>query len=169
MTASHPFILVALATLGPLAAVLVGLLSVLAAAVATGRRPTLWRVVFNLGAVALTGAAMAWAYLAAGGSVSNPLETQLAPLTVAALVLFVVNSGLVSAAIALEKGQGLFLTWRETFGWNGWTYLMGLTIAIAMLAVIDAGLVWVLAVAAAPCWLLISFYRNHRARQVAVH
>ena len=79
-----------------------------------------------------------------------------------------VNSGLVTAAIALDKGQPPLETWRRTFGWNAWTYLTGLTITVAMLAVLESGLLWCLALAAAPCWLLASYYHAHARKLGAV-
>jgi hypothetical protein len=168
MTASHPFMLVALAAVGPLAAVLVGLTSVLTAAAGGGRLPRPSRLAFNLSAVVLTGSAMAWVFRACGGALGGSIEARLFPLSAAATALFAANTGLVSAVIALERSQGLLVTWRKTFAWNAWTYVVGLSIAVAMLAVLETSPVWGVILAAAPCWLLLVFYRSQGEAQAAL-
>jgi hypothetical protein len=168
MTASHPFMLVALAAVGPLAAVLVGLISVLTAAVAAERAPNPTRLAFNLSAVALTGSAMSWVFGACGGAAGGSIESHLLPLSAAAMALFAANTGLVSAVIALERSRGLLATWRETFAWNAWTYFVGLSIAVATLAALETSPVWGVLLAAAPCWLLIIFYRSQGEAQAAL-
>ena len=160
MIPTHPFILVALAALGPMAAVLVSVAGVVAAAIGGGRRPKAIRLAFNLGAVILSTAGASWAFFGVGGGFSQALGALMLPLATATAAFFVINSGLVTAAITIEKSQAYFATWKRTFSWSPWSYLMGLTVAVAMLAALDVALIWALVLAVAPCWLLVCFYRS---------
>ena len=164
MTPTHPFIFVALAALGPMPAVLAGLAGVAGAAVGGGRRPAAIRAAFNLGAVALSSAAASGAFLALRGDAVGDLGALMLPLAAAAVAFFIANTGLVTAAIAIEKRQGYFMTWKNTFSWTPWSYVTGLTLAVAMLAVLDASIAWGFLLVILPCWMLVLFYRSHAAK-----
>jgi len=162
ITASHPFIFLALATVGSLAAALVALAGVVGAALGRrGRLPLTIHFVFNLGTVVLSTAAAAGAFLVAGGRPGQALPALILPLVAATAAYFITNSGLVAGAIALETKQGLFSTWRTSFVWAAVPFATGLTLAIAMLAVLDTSLLWVLVLSLPPCWLLLMYYRAH--------
>ena len=116
ITATHPFIFLALAALGTMAAVLVALAGVVGAAL--GRRPRLaltMRSVLNLGAVCLSTTAASGVFLAVGGRPGQDLLSVMAPLAAATAAYFVANTSLVAVAIALEKRQGFFSIWRRSF------------------------------------------------------
>jgi hypothetical protein len=160
ITATHPFILLALASLSPMAAVVVALAGVLGAAIGRpGRWPAAMRLCFNLGAVALSTAAAAAVFLAMGGGSALDLVALLPPLACATVAFFAANTGLTTAAIALEKRQALFRTWAKSFLWTVVSYFSGLTVAVAMLSVRQAPLLWLLAIGLPACLLLVLFYR----------
>jgi hypothetical protein len=164
MTPTHPLILIGLALQGPMTAAAVGLGGVIGAACGRRRRSAPLRLPFNLGAVALSVSAAAWVFLAMGGRPGAALLDLLWPLAGATTLYFVMNSGLVSAAIAMERRQPLFRTWRVSFRWTIASYFAGLTLAALLLLVFQALGPWGLTLAIPPCWLLVSFYREHKKR-----
>ncbi len=172
VTASHPFIFLALATAGPFAAALVAMAGVVGAAGGRKRRlPLTIHFVFNLGAVVLSAAAASVLFLVAGGRPGQAVPSLIFPLSAATAAYFMTNSGLVAGAIAVEKRQGLFSTWRTSFVWMAAPFATGLTLAIAMLAVMEIGTLWVLVLSLPPCWLMVMYYRayanNRRLRGTA--
>jgi hypothetical protein len=157
---SQPFIFVAMAALRPTAAVVIAMIAVLAAASRDYGERTLLRLIFNLGAMLLTVAATWWLFTVLGGTAGKPLEALIFPLAAAVLAFFLINSILMAAVVAIDKEQHFTRTWRECFAWNAWCHFAGLTIAVAMLALLDHALIWCLLLAAAPCWLLSVYYRS---------
>ena len=173
LSATHPFIFCALVALGSLPAGLVGLAGVLggavAGAIARGRPPAARRLAFNLGAVFLSALAASGVFLAAGGGHPGQSLTSLVrPLGAAAVIYFLVNTGLVAAAISLEKNQPFARTWKVTFMWTAPSTFAGLPLAIAMLVVLSSSMLWTAALSIPACWSLRAFYRSHaQAREAA--
>jgi hypothetical protein len=163
ITATHPFILLALAAFGSMAAVLVAVAGVVAAVLGRGRRSSAVHVAFNLGAVILSTVAASWLFLALGGVPGERLGALLLPLAAATTIYFVANTGLVAAAIALDKRKPFVATWRSSFLWSTTSYFVGLPLAVVLLAVLDTNALWLLALSIPPCWLLVCFYRAHAA------
>jgi hypothetical protein len=164
MMPTHPLILIALALVGPIVAALAGVGGVFGAAWGRQSRPAAIRLAFNVGAALLSVSAASWAFLVAGGRPAADFVTLLWPLAGAMLTFFLVNSFLVSAAIALEKRQSLGRTWRRTFNWTAPAYFAGLTMAVlTLLAIRLFGPLGVI-LSLPPLWLLISFYREHKKR-----
>jgi signal transduction histidine kinase len=137
---------------------LVGLTGVL---VRPGRRIDPMRTAFNLGAVMLASSAASWAFLGTGGRVGGSLMASFGPLAAATAAYFLVNTGLVTFAIALQQRPPVMEVWRETFQWTTVSYFTGLTLAATMIAALQAWGLWVLALAIPPCWLLLAFYKAH--------
>jgi signal transduction histidine kinase len=162
LSATHPFVLLAVAVLGPLAAVLVALVGLIGILVRPGRRLDPMRTAFNLGAVTLASAAASWAFSATGGTVGGSLWVSFGPLAAATAAYFLVNTGLVTVAIAFQQRTPVLEVWRETFQWTAVSYFTGLTLAAVMIVAIQAWGLWVLALAIPPCWLLLAFYKAHR-------
>ena len=103
LTATHPVVLCALAVDGPATAVLTALAGV-AGSVLLRYRTRLSRCLpFNLGAVALSASAAAWIFELLGGAAAGNIEAMLWPLFAATTVYFLVNTGLVSIVVAVEK------------------------------------------------------------------
>ena len=167
VTTSHFFILVGLATLGPLGAILVGTAGVVGAALGKPARPSPLRLVFNLGGIALASTAASWTFSLTGGQPGQPLAESIGPLLLANLVFLVVNSGLVATAITLDKQLPLATTFRNCFSLIFVPYLAGFTFAAAVLMVFDVSATWALALALPPCWLLVVLYRASSARETA--
>jgi hypothetical protein len=164
LTTTHPVLLCALAALGAYPAVLVALAGVVSSRLAHARSTAPIRLVFNLAAVTVSTAAAAWSFTALGAVPGAPARELLWPLTCATTVYFLVNTGLVTPAIALEKGLGLGQVWKSTFASIGVSYATGLSVTVCMLLLLDGVGPWGLALAVPPVWLLVAFYRNHLAR-----
>jgi hypothetical protein len=161
LTAAHPFVFCALAAVGPLAAVLASLAGVLGAAFGRSIVPASRHFLFNLGSAVLC-AGSAWGVFAAlGGSAGGELTAIIGPLIAAALAYFVLNTGLLTVAVSLERNRGLLATWRCSCRWTFVPFIAGLTLAIAMLALIDVLIPWGILLALAPSWLLLTVYRAH--------
>jgi len=164
LTATHPVILAALAACGPRDAVTVAMAGVIAATIAGRGGGRAVRVAFNLAAVALSTALAGWSFVLLGGRVGAFEPATLPPLLAAAAAFFAANTGLVAAAVALERGQGLVETWKATFAWTAASYFSALSLAAGLLFLLRETGPWGLALGVPPCWLLLSFYGAHRRR-----
>jgi hypothetical protein len=159
MAPTQPFILLALAALGPLAGWIVSLGSVVGSLPMKHRRRSGMRLAFNMGTVPLSTAVASVVFMALGGAPgAEPLQL-VAPLTSAALTFFLCNTGLVAIAISLEKNRDLLSTWGGSFLWTLVPCLGGLSMALAMYVAIEISIAWVLLIGAPPCFLLVDFYR----------
>ena len=162
LSATHPFVLLAVAVLGPLDAMLVAVVGLTGILVRPGRRLDPMRTAFNLGAVTLASAAASGAFYATGGRVGGSLWVSFGPLAAATAAYFLVNTGLVTVAISFQQQTPVLAVWRETFQWTAVSYFTGLTLAAAMIVALQAWGLWALALAIPPCWLLLAFYKAHR-------
>lgn len=163
-TATHPFLLCALAVHGGVAAVVVAVAGVAAAIAGTRVRLRPSQVLFNLAEVVVSTCAAYWAFVLAGGTPGAALVGLLWPLTSATIVFFVTNSVLVTCVVALDRNGDPVALWRATFGWSLASYLSGLTLAVALLVVLGRLGPWGLALGLPPVWLLLGFYGAHRER-----
>ena len=164
LTATHPVVLCALAVAGPAAAVLTALAGVGGTVLVRHRTRVSRRLPFNLGAIALAASAAAWVFELLGGSPAGSLEAMLWPLFAATAVYFLVNTGLVSVAVAIEQQKSVVAIWRESFLWTVASYLSGFTLAALLLVVVRTLGPWSLMLAIPPCWVLVGFYRAHKER-----
>jgi hypothetical protein len=115
ITTTHPFELIAMAAFGPLAGGVVSIAAVVGATAGHDRRPDPVRMLFNLGVMVLSISSASLAFFILGGRPGDPALGMLWPLTGATAAYFVCNTGLVAAAIALEKSRGFLATWRGSF------------------------------------------------------
>ncbi len=161
---THPFVLCALAALGPAPAVLVALAGIAGMLAVRHRALSLMKGSFNVGAVALSSVAASHAYALTGGTAGGSLVARLGPLVAATAAYFLTNSGLVAGAVAVEKREPYLETWRQAFGWSAATYFAGLTLAVVLVMVLEGIGPWALALGVPPCWLLAGFYRMYRER-----
>ena len=100
---------------GPRASLLAGV--AIAAVAWSAARGPLYRIVFNAGALTLSVLAAAGVFAASGLA---PLSTELAIILagpLAGAAYFVVNTGLTSAAMAVEGKECWRRLWRERFAW----------------------------------------------------
>ena len=101
------FVLAAIVTVGGRAACLVALAGLMGALLGVAGRLAPSRLIFNTGAVLLATVA------AAAGHRS--FQGRALPFVAAALCYFAVNTTLVAAVVALDRGGGWLSTWRRTF------------------------------------------------------
>jgi len=165
VSATDPFVFTALAAYGPLPACLVALAGVVGSILGRGSRGKPVNVAFNFGNVVLATAVASVAYLVAGGKAGTPLGGQASPLVVATTVYFLVNTGLVSAAISLDTGRRFIAAWRASSLWMAVSSYAGLPIAAGLLYLLEVAGPSGLALGVPPCWLLAAFYRSHKQRQ----
>jgi hypothetical protein len=164
LIATEPFMLYTLAAIGPLGAGLVSLAGVSGTVLGANKRPRAIQLVFNLGAVVLSTMVASVVFLALGGKPGARVLDIMWPLAVATATYFTCNTGLVAAAIALEKTQGYFETWRKSFSWAGSSFFTGLSISVGLLLVLETLGPWGLALAIPPCWLVVAYYRAYKGR-----
>jgi hypothetical protein len=120
------------------------------------------RTAFNLGAVdARVGRGVACVPRTAGRSAARS-GLSFGPLAAATAAYFLVNTGLVTVAIAFQQRTPVFGVWRESFQWTAVSYFTGLTLAAVMIVALQSWGLWALALAIPPCWLLLAFYKAHR-------
>jgi hypothetical protein len=92
-------------------------------------RPAVVKVMFNISVLVI---GVTCAYLAS--QQMGQLETQVPALVVAATVLFVLNSWLVSFVIAMTGSESALSVWRNCNRWVFMYYLMGALVAVLVIA-----------------------------------
>ena len=164
LTTTHPIVLCALIALGPIPAVLTAVAGA-AASLLARRRPVRARnLLFNLCVVALSSVA-AWAALrAVVVEPAGEAMSLLAGLLAATVAYFTVNTGLVAAVVAIDRGCGASETWWSSFRWTVPAYFTGIPVALAMVVALEQIGLAGLALGLPPIWLMAGFYREHRAR-----
>jgi putative nucleotidyltransferase with HDIG domain len=101
------------------------------------------RVLFNTAAPTLGVAAAAAVFFALSGTgplmgSASPISEVVLPLTVFASVYFLVNTGLVAGAVALDHGKNIVGVWREHFLGLWLTHFGGAAVAALMVALVNA-------------------------------
>lgn len=162
------FILTALAVLGPLAAILIGLVANVAAAVGGGRRLALPRLAFNAGATILS-LGCAWWVFTGIGAADRSAAGMILPLAAAAAVYFVVNVLLVAAPISVERKRGYAATLQDIAFWSVPSLMVGLALSWAMIALLQSHSVLVMIFLVIPCWVLAFLYRMRVQRRGLDH
>ena len=129
------------------------------------QRYPLYRTAFSVAAEALTMGATGLAFLWLGGVVGQlEVHAVARPLVGAILTYFVVNTGLVAAAIALSTGRGLGDVWRHDFLWSGVTYMVAGTAGAVAAKVVQRGDHWIAILLLAPVYLTYRTYLLFLAR-----
>jgi signal transduction histidine kinase len=103
-------------------------------------------------------------FIGTGGYTGAGVVQLLIPLGLAAAAYFLVSSGLVSVAIALEKGVSPIGTWMKTFSWSAVSYVSGWTFAVCLICLLQVLGPMGVVLGVPPCWMMISFYRTHREK-----
>jgi PAS domain S-box-containing protein len=116
---------------------------------AGGRQPASVRVLFNVTVPALTMWIAAQVFFTSAGvgplaHVPGSIRGVLVPLGLFALLYFVLNTGLVATAVALERRASVIAIWRDHFAPLWLTYFGGASLAavfvlMAVAQVIDVG------------------------------
>jgi putative nucleotidyltransferase with HDIG domain len=93
------------------------------------------RAIFNIaaGALAISSAARVFELmLPVYPAAAAPLGQLVVPLLVLALIYFVINSWLVTIAVASEQNVSAIGLWRKNFAWVGLNYLGGAWVALVL-------------------------------------
>lgn len=115
-------------------------------------RPNALKIAFNVSAlvISVTGASFVSRQL-------HLAQTQVPTLVIAATVLFVLNSWLISIVVALTTGGSVRNIWRNCNRWTFTYYLMGAGMAVLVIAYSQV-IGWGLALAVLPAAYLIYEY-----------
>jgi diguanylate cyclase (GGDEF)-like protein len=123
-----------------------------------------YRALFSAASLALTVQATGLTYSLLGGENFSqsafPIEASIA----AAAVFFVVNSGLVAAAVGLSTGQSVVSVWAGNYLWSWPGYLLGFVIATAAATGIGHSGLWLLPFALVSLALTYQNFRTYVER-----
>ena len=162
LSVSYAADLAALLLLGPRPAMAIAVAGALTQCTVNVRHPyPAYRTVFSVAAEAVTMAATGVVYVACGGG-AGPLTDLLAlarPLVACIATYFVVNTGLVAAAIALSSGRSVWGVWRHDFLWSGVSFIVAGTAGAGAAVVIGGGHYWLAILMLAPIYLTYRTYR----------
>ncbi len=161
LSVSYAADLMALLLLGPQQALLIAIAGVWTQCAFNVRRRYPWyRTTFSIAAEALTMTATGVVYLLLGGSL-RPVElAPLArPLVGAIATYFLVNTGLVAAAISLTTDRSAWDVWRNDFSWSGASFMVAGTAGAAAGVVIARGEHWPAVLMIAPVYLTYKTYQ----------
>jgi diguanylate cyclase (GGDEF)-like protein/putative nucleotidyltransferase with HDIG domain len=124
------------------------------------------RTLFSVAAAALTIQAAGWAYVALDGQPGDvqSLAHVARPLVAATTAYYLLNTGLLTLAIALSTGEGLRTFWREHFLWSAPSYYVGAAAAALVVWAVQQGGVWLATLALAPLLLIYQGYRLYLDR-----
>ena len=173
VTIAFAFVLSALILLGtPSAALAAAASAVTASVIRRGRRPPLYRVVFNAACLGMTAVAAGAVYCSAGG---EPGLLDLArdglPLLLATTTFFLLNSLLVAGAISLTDGIPLAKNWTGNFLWTAPAYLAGAALAAILVIGLQRFGLWSIALVVPAFYALYFSLRlySDRVRQERQH
>jgi signal transduction histidine kinase/ActR/RegA family two-component response regulator len=129
------------------------------------QRYPLYRTAWSVAAEALTMGATGLAFLWLGGTVGDlEIQALARPLVGAIVTYFLVNTGLVAAAIALSTGRAFGDVWRRDFLWSGITYMVAGTAGAVAAVVVQRGDHWIAILLLAPVYLTYRTYLLFLAR-----
>ncbi len=165
LSSSHPFLIYAIATFGPGAAVWIILLGMATTLIVRKNRAAPTRVAFNLAAIALSTVSAGAVFSALGGVPGQSIGRLVLPLLGAALSYSLINSALITLVVSIERPEIRFLKGVVVaLQWGGVAYLTGYAIGVAVLYATSVLGKPAIVLILPPCWLLLSFYRMHEAR-----
>ncbi len=163
ITATHSAIICALAILGAIPAVLTATGGLVATLAVRRHRVKVIRSVFNCAGVLFSTAMASHVFLALGG-VPGEMSTMLFwPLFAATAAYFVLNTGLVSMAVAVERGLSFPKVW-DGLRWTAASYFTGGILALGLVAAYDYQGPLGLAFGLPPIWLLLNFYSAYHGK-----
>ena len=118
------------------------------------------RVLFSVASLALTvwlaSLPLDWAL----GPESGSLVGLLRAVAVVAPLYFLINTGLVAAAVAWSTHQGIVRVWQRNFLWSAPSFFAGAVLAAAATAAWERGLIGWLLLLAAPAYLVFRSYHT---------
>jgi signal transduction histidine kinase/ActR/RegA family two-component response regulator len=160
LSVSYAANLTSLLLLGPRPALLIGIAGAWTQCTIRVRQPYPWyRTTFSIAGEAVTMVATGYVYNWLGGSLA---PTQLAglagPLVGAIATYFIVNTGLVAAAIASTSGRSVWDVWLRDFSWSGASFMVAGTAGAVAAVVIARGAQWKAVLMIAPVFLTYKTY-----------
>lgn len=135
LSVSEPIVFLATLLFGPAPGTLTAAVDALVMSLRLPPRlRTPHRLLFNVGALAITVLPSAYLYFNLAGLDTRapqygPLDSFVGPLYLFALCVFLFNSGLVAVAVSVERGLSAFFVWRSQFLWLSASYLASAAIA----------------------------------------
>ncbi|HJU43218.1 MAG TPA: HD domain-containing phosphohydrolase [Vicinamibacterales bacterium] len=118
------------------------------------------RVLFSIATLALTvwlaALPLSWAL----GPDSTSLVGLLRAVAVVAPLYFLINTGLVAAAVAMSTQQNVFRVWQRNFLWSAPSFFAGAVLAAAATSAWERGLIGWLLLLAAPAYLVFRSYHT---------
>jgi diguanylate cyclase (GGDEF)-like protein/putative nucleotidyltransferase with HDIG domain len=122
------------------------------------------RVIFSIAALTVTISLVSLPLQWALGSAPTAMVSLLRAIAVVAPLYFLINTGLVAAAVALSTHQNVGRVWQRNFIWSAPSYFAGAVLAAAATAAWQRGLFGWLLVLAAPLYLVFRSYHSVVAR-----
>src|SRR5688572_1835507 len=122
------------------------------------------RVIFSIATLTLTISLVAMPLQWALGSDPTSMVSLLRTIAIVAPLYFLINTGLVAAAVALSTHQNAVRVWQRNFIWSAPSYFAGAVLAAAATAIWQRGLFGWLLVLAAPLYLVFRSYHTVVAR-----
>jgi signal transduction histidine kinase len=166
LSVSYAANVMSLLLLGPQHAVTIAVVGAWVQCKYRPKRPyPLYRAVFSSAVAAITMAATSAAFAALGGTAAPlDLSGMARPLVGGMSVYFMVNTGLIAAAISLSTGRGLLDTWRHDFAWSAASFMAAGTAGALGAIVVQQGEGWKAVVIAAPIYLVYRSYELFAGR-----
>jgi diguanylate cyclase (GGDEF)-like protein/putative nucleotidyltransferase with HDIG domain len=166
MSVSYAVDLAALLLLGPHETMLIAVAGGLGQCNLRSReRNPPYRTLFSVAALVITVQGAGLAALALGGATSSmPLRALARPLVGVATTYFVLNTGLVAAAIGLSTRQGILSTWHNNFLWSAPSYFVGAGSAALAASFIEHAGYWIAPLMYAPIYLTYRSYKVYMGR-----
>ncbi len=161
LSVSYAADLMALLLLGPRPALVIALAGVWTQCTVKIKRPYPWyRTTFSIAAEALTMVATGVVYQLLGGPLMPDEFSGLArPLVGAVATYFIVNTGLIAAAIASTSNRTVWEVWLEDFSWSGASFMVAGTAGAVGAVVIARGEHWKALLMIAPVYLTYRTYQ----------
>jgi signal transduction histidine kinase/CheY-like chemotaxis protein len=161
LSVSYAADLTALLLLGPQQALIIALAGVWAQCTFNIKRSYPWyRTTFSIAGEALTMVATGLVYQTLGGRLMPVEFANLAkPLVGAIATYFIVNTGLIAAAIAATSRRTVWEVWLQDFSWSGASFMVAGTAGAAAAVVIARGDHWTALLMIAPVYLTYRTYQ----------
>lgn len=164
MSVSHAVVVMTMLSVDVPAAILMAVATVLVqSTVRTRQAKRPHRILFNVTSLAITVTLAGLTFTSLRAEGGEWVDRIGGPLACAELVYFLVNTMLVSTAVALSSKQPLVRVWRSDFMWTGPGYFLGAFTAGAAYSLSQKNVYWWLAIGV-PLYITIDAYRTYIGR-----
>jgi hypothetical protein len=137
LSTCFPFVLASGVYLGPGAAAVTAVASSLSFSLARRNKMPPHKRMFNVCDHVIGGVTAAFVFIWLGGDPATIMsEATLRAILGATCAFYLVNTGLVSIASALEQGRPLLPIWIEKFQWTAYSFLAGGSLAIILILLV---------------------------------